>query len=344
MPSATRTATGDLTLQAFLGARSEAVAAAALEALLTGDADRTLRDAVARSLRDAGGAFSCLEDIAADTRLNLVRKLWSLWRGEGEPIENFAGYVASAGTNACYSFLRKRFPERVRFRNRVRYAVAHHPSTCLTQDARGFWVCALRSGPSRISSAGVSRLLEDPAAWLRGRRIEAVQPLPALIVAILGGLGETISLEQLVEALETLSGSTARLPASSDRQAPPTVEQLVDPGPGMVEVLQHREALARTWQEIAALPARQRIALLMNLRDAEGGSVLQMLPATGVVTPADVAAALELDAATLDRLWPELPIDDMAIAARLSATRQQVINLRKAARARLARRLGGRAW
>jgi hypothetical protein len=41
----------------------------------------------------------------------------------------------------------------------------------------------------------------------------------------------------------------------------------------------------------------------------------------------------------LDELWDELPLDDLKIAARLGMTRQQVINLRKSARARLARRM-----
>jgi hypothetical protein len=40
----------------------------------------------------------------------------------------------------------------------------------------------------------------------------------------------------------------------------------------------------------------------------------------------------------LSALWDQLPLDDLSIAARLGVTRQQVINLRKAARARLARR------
>jgi hypothetical protein len=34
-----------------------------------------------------------------------------------------------------------------------------------------------------------------------------------------------------------------------------------------------------------------------------------------------------------------LPLDDLELAAHLAVTRQQIINLRKAARARLARRL-----
>jgi hypothetical protein len=40
-------------------------------------------------------------------------------------------------------------------------------------------------------------------------------------------------------------------------------------------------------------------------------------------------------------MWESLPLDDTAIADRLNLTRQQVINLRKAARMRLARRMAG---
>jgi hypothetical protein len=40
-------------------------------------------------------------------------------------------------------------------------------------------------------------------------------------------------------------------------------------------------------------------------------------------------------------LWPQLPLDDATIAGLLNLTRQQVINLRKSARERLARRLKG---
>jgi hypothetical protein len=54
----------------------------------------------------------------------------------------------------------------------------------------------------------------------------------------------------------------------------------------------------------------------------------------------DLAGTLEMDRGALDRLWDRLPVDDQTIAKRLGLTRQQVINLRKSARARLARRAG----
>jgi hypothetical protein len=78
--------------------------------------------------------------------------------------------------------------------------------------------------------------------------------------------------------------------------------------------------------------------LLLNLRDPDGGSALHALPATGLVLMADIARLLELDDRELKTLWDQLPLDDLTIAARLGLTRQQVINLRKSARARLARR------
>ena len=46
-----------------------------------------------------------------------------------------------------------------------------------------------------------------------------------------------------------------------------------------------------------------------------------------------------LRAEELAGMWNSLPLDDRGIAERLGITRQQVINLRKSARARLARRM-----
>jgi hypothetical protein len=84
---------------------------------------------------------------------------------------------------------------------------------------------------------------------------------------------------------------------------------------------------------------RQRRALLLNLRGTDGRGCIALLPLTGVATLQQIAAALEMPAEHLAGLWRSLPLDDIALAEQLSLTRQQVINLRKSARARLARRL-----
>jgi hypothetical protein len=98
--------------------------------------------------------------------------------------------------------------------------------------------------------------------------------------------------------------------------------------------------LARVWEEVADLPLRQRTALLLNLRDANGTGLLWLLPVLGVATLRQIARVLETPDSEFARLWREIPLDDAAIAERLACNRQQVINLRMSARKRLRNRAG----
>ncbi|MGE0395055.1 MAG: hypothetical protein AB7P67_15935, partial [Vicinamibacterales bacterium] len=338
MVSAAPSLTGDPRLRPFLSAGTDAEARAALEDLLGGDIETTLRETVARTLRGAAEASGHHDDILAEARLRLVRRLWSLRAGVGDPVANLLGYVTGTGENACYSFLRERFPERTRFRNRVRYAVAHHPGTRLTQDPQGVWICA-SAAAAGLAPAADCELLADPRGVAGAWGIDLGAPLAVLVEALLRHAARPLPLPAFVDALAQLVGEARPMLVTAPLAA---AEEPVDPAPAIADVLEHRAMLARTWAEIVELPPRQRVALLMNLRDADGSSVLQMLPATGVVAREGIAAALDLDPRDLDVLWPVLPVDDETIATRLGLTRQQVINLRKAGRARLARRLGGR--
>ena len=53
----------------------------------------------------------------------------------------------------------------------------------------------------------------------------------------------------------------------------------------------------------------------------------------------DIARTLGMSAETLAQIWPRLPYEAAEVAVLLGVSRQQVINLRKAARERLARRM-----
>jgi hypothetical protein len=123
------------------------------------------------------------------------------------------------------------------------------------------------------------------------------------------------------------------------------VREVSDPGPSPEQALAQRGFLSRLWAEIRLLPGRQRAALLLNLRDADGRGMIGLFPLTGTAEVADLAEALDMPEEKLRALWGELPRDDEWIAGWLSVTRRQVINLRKCARERLARRLGSAgAW
>ena len=86
------------------------------------------------------------------------------------------------------------------------------------------------------------------------------------------------------------------------------------------------------------LPAKQRAALLLNLRESHEVSAVPMLIISGVATMEEIAAAAGMTRAELEAVWDDLPLEDAAIALRLGLTRQQVTSLRKTARERLARR------
>jgi hypothetical protein len=100
-----------------------------------------------------------------------------------------------------------------------------------------------------------------------------------------------------------------------------------------------RSELTKLWVEIRELPRTQRVALLLNLRDSQQRDALMLLPLTGVAGLPQVAGVLELPLGELAVLWNRLPLDDLSIGQLLGVSRQQVINLRKSARQRLARRM-----
>lgn len=341
MTLATRPPSGDPRLAPFMDARSDAAATTALAQVLAGEVERVIQQTVRRELGRSSVGAGHVEDVAADVRLRVVRKLWSLKREAGEPIDNFLAYAATTAEYTCYAFLRVQYPERTRFRNRLRYAIGHQASTALLRDEAGLWRCETRRAVRRAPAAGATQaFLDDPRAWVAEIGIDVSQPLAALADAVLARLDAAIELDRLVDALAAVLGIADVQPAGRhDQDESLDPGRLADPAPGVSDVLEHRQALERTWQEIAALPARQRAALLLNLRDPDGGAILHMLPSTGVVSNAGIAAALELSPEVLAALWNRLPMDDLSIASELGLTRQQVINLRKSARARLARRL-----
>jgi DNA-directed RNA polymerase specialized sigma24 family protein len=115
--------------------------------------------------------------------------------------------------------------------------------------------------------------------------------------------------------------------------------RLPDPAPDAALALERRTNLSRLWDEIRQLPKRQAAALILHLQDGQGRNAAALLPLTGTASLRDIARAVGLEPERLAEIWNYLPLEDTAIAAVLRVTRQQVINLRKSARERLARRI-----
>jgi hypothetical protein len=141
-----------------------------------------------------------------------------------------------------------------------------------------------------------------------------------------------VEFERLVEKVAELF----RLPVTP---APASLSERIDDAASIESSLVYRSALLEVWREIDQLPPRQRIALLLSLRDENGSAIMSLLILLRIATFDELAAAVELSPDALGAIWDQLPLSDIAIAERLELTRQQVINSRKSARQRLARRL-----
>jgi DNA-directed RNA polymerase specialized sigma24 family protein len=340
-------AAGDPLLVPFVAAASDEAAQPILSDLLARAVVPVVRQVVRGHVAGRDGEAADGEDIEHSALVRLTQQLWRQRHGADAPIANLAAYATRTAANACYERLRARRPQRARLQSRLRYVFRHDPSLALWERRDGGWACGAAAW------RGQDRLLPwaEVAAW-RGRlavptgaeRLSDAARLVRLAGVIVGALGGPARLEDVVtlaaDALGVVEEPMAPATAESGEFARPPAELLAD-GASAVDVrLDQRRFLERVWTEIGSLPVRQRVALLLNLAGPASQDMLSLLPATGVASWTAIAAALEMDAGRLRVLVPGLPQDDHTIAGLLQVTRRQVINLRKCARERLARRLG----
>jgi len=338
----------DPTLRGFVESSSDEEAEQRLESLIEERIGPLVRKIVARKLSAHGPrkAFAAedLEDVASDAVLVLLKRLRMLRAHPGvNDIESLDDYTAAVTFSACAHHLRRRYPERSRLKNRVRYVVGRDERFAVWEGQAGVLYCGLshwRGSPHDAVASGKLTDLEQtperwPASWKPPALVERADPAP-LIAAILERVGGPIEFDSLV-ALVAAVWQVDRIhqPATAN-----LFERLSDRGSEPELAIDRQRFAARLWEEVQQLPVRQRWALLMNLRDSQGAGMLWIFPVTGVASLRAIAGALEISAQDLASLWKSLPMDDATLAGRLTCTRQQVINLRMSARKRLTNRLG----
>lgn len=276
------------------------------------------------------------DDVVANAIAMLVDRLSAVRAGvQAAPIVQFLNYTAAVVHAACAHVIRRHNPERVRLKKRLYYIFTSGQELALWTTDTDERACGLSSWTGRSLESATRRAVEDAVRRAETRWSTLSRPqLTAAIVGVLRTGGGPIGFQPLVASIASAAGlveprQTDDMPALAARHATPEL------------MLDQRRFMAEVWSEVVKLPAKQRNALLLNLRDETGAGLLWLLPITGVATIRQIADALEIPAAEFARLWRELPLDDASIAARLDCTRQQVINLRQSARKRLINRAGG---
>ena len=337
----------DAILLPFLQAGDDPTSSNAVEELICQFAQPIIGDIIRNKLRVGYSADRDLTDeeaadLISDVTLKLVGRLRELKSDpSARAIKNFRGYVAVTSYHACDEYLRKKYPKRYSLKNQLRYVLTHREGFAVWGNDAGVLSCGLAGWKNQkhlMRQPGLRELLDAQTLLTDSGSAKLIPP--DLLAAIFNRNGGPLELDDLVSLVADLiqikddpSQSTSidnDTGAYSDlTYSPEKLESRMD----------QRRQLEKLWTEICELPPRQRVALLLSLRDVNGRGVLTLLPLIGIASVRQIAATLTMSADRLAILWNQLPVEDAIIAGSLGVTRQQVINLRKCARARLLRRI-----
>jgi DNA-directed RNA polymerase specialized sigma24 family protein len=347
-------------LQLFLETKDSELAQRHLDELLSGYVAPIVEQIVRFKICSVAGSGrgeepQDEEDIRSEVFLTLISHLRDMRSaGSTQPIENFRGYVAATTYNAVHQYIREKYPVRSRLKNRLRYLFNHRPNLALMKDAQNEFLCSFKdwagkvkskSAPSMDALQSIEKFQSSLPAGTGVDRMNSEE----LCAAYLKWRDGPVFLEDLVAVVAELHGIkdleqvTSQDPDEETGAASNVCDLLPDPRGNVASDLEARGHLEQLWHEICQLPRDQRVALLLNLRDARSSDALVLFSLTGIATLRQIATVTELPWEEFVELWNNLPLQDIVIAGMLGMTRQQVINLRKSARERLARRMAARA-
>ncbi|HEX2271611.1 MAG TPA: hypothetical protein VHH35_18845 [Pyrinomonadaceae bacterium] len=282
------------------------------------------------------------EEIYNDVQVRLLKRLRDLKEyPEVNQIANLGSYVATVTRNTCDEYFRQKYPLRRSLKDKVRRHLLTSSEFALWEDADHNWLAGFSHWPNRNGQASGltgAELREQLQERWRAIDVQRLQ-LHDLLIAIFEVAHGPLELDQLT-ALIAAFWQIEDKPAESldaDTYAAPVRQPTAETHPATL--IEQRQLLQLLWREICQLPRRQRVALLLNLKNPHGVNTITLLPVTGIATFEQLAEALEIPLPEFEKLWADLPLDDLRLAEYLGATRQQVINLRKTARERLAKRM-----
>ncbi len=288
------------------------------------------------------------DDIRQEVTMQLLGELQKLCqRPEAHAISDVRGLAAVIAHRACSRWMRRQFPERHALKNRIHYLLTRQSGFALWQNENqklmaGFAAWQKQKGtatkePLKSLAGDESRLAQIRMLQTGRQQAESANTL----AAIFNHLGGPVEFDELITALGQLLGIRDQ-PVESTDQNDNAFELTASSGErDPAWQVEKRIFLQRLWEEVQQLPMNQRVALLLNLRDAEGRGCIALFPAAGIATLRQLAQMVGMSVEEFADLWNELPLEDARIAERLRLTRQQVINARKSARERLKRRLKG---
>lgn len=297
---------------------------------------------IARSMRmGAAGATAVFntQDIFGDVCVRLLQRLRLFKKSpDKHPISNFAGLVATSTSTVFSDLLRGQDRQRRSLSQKIRRLIAANADLETWKDNQGKLVCgyrAWRSETSRVDPVGPSQMKLDFRA---DRSRNTNKPNTAeLILLALNNVGRPVSLDELIDLVNiAVAGVQVQTISIEDKhyvQSSPLATSALD----IVAYVDNQRLLNRLFSEIQSLRVEQRKSLLLSMGDNFGYGIEWFL-FTEIASEEHLARLLEVSIEQFRILLSSLPMSDSQIALELGVTETKVKNIRKAVRARLARR------
>ena len=335
----------DPLLLPFLQAHDPSVAESLLTDLIQKRADPIIAKILKSKLRvslDGSQGNQQNQDaleIASELRATLITDLRAMQQHPVQKsIKSFPDYVAIKTYSACADYFREKNPQRWRLKNLLRYQLKQNSRFALWKAENNAWYAGLNEWAGTIGADNAMPSSNSIEEAFSRKHAEGIEPAH-LLAAIFEHVGHPVEFERIVTlAAEVWNITDSPLQSVDDANRKPEIEP-VSPNVGVDLLFEQRLHLEKLWAEVGQLPVLQRAALLLNLRDAHGASAIFFIPHLSIASQDQIAEMLQLPDKEFSRLWSDLPLDDSRIARMFGITRQQVINLRKTARERLARRM-----
>src|SRR4051812_26716459 len=170
----------DEVLRPFILAVNEAEADSLLAEILSQHAHPIIRNIIKAKLgvsfnqQDGSHENQDALEIGSEITGTLLGELRSLKRLPGQKtINNFQNYVAVVTFNACYNYLRRKYPRRHSLKNRLRYLLTHRNDFALWESPDGDWMCgaAVWRGQKRRAESDrqLQSLTQDSAGFVRSK-------------------------------------------------------------------------------------------------------------------------------------------------------------------------------
>jgi RNA polymerase sigma factor (sigma-70 family) len=339
----------DVLLRTFLEEADGARCDRLIEEIICQHARPIIKRVVASKLNVGRGRYDSIEwqeqeDIAEEVVVQLIRHLSSMRGAGADAFGSFENYVATAAYNACSNYLRRKYPERSRLRNRLRYILSHHEQLGMWRSGEREWLCGLVSwknqGQTRVPSARLRQLSSHPHFVNFSNSSAGEREVLHLVISIFDSVGAPVAFDEMVDVVGEIIGMSPKSSAGpNDPFIPNTGEIWSNAEAFVTERIDKQAYLKKVWKEICELPPEQRAALLLNLKEKNGSDITVIFVSSGVATISEIASALDVSIEEFLDTWNKLPLSDEEIGMRLGVSARQVGTLRQSGRRRLWRRM-----